>query len=148
MHVENREKTEGKNHWGICIMPNGALVKLKARLVVEYCFHNHSMIHSAKSHESKHSVFLSLFHKNKLKHKHTSSSKTQRDRQEAQLSSMLAKACRNSQFCQVSVKGKESAKGRVGVGRMEGWDPHTWKKGRKGTTGWFIQRVRRGWIKL
>lgn len=158
VHIEAQKKKEGKNHWGICIMPSGDLVRLKARLVAEqlfspthwflpeYCSHSHGIIHTAKSHERQHAVFLSLSHTD-ININTQAAAKIWRDRQDAQLSSMLAKPCQNSQFCQVSVRGKESAKGRVGVG-MEGWDPHTWKKGREGTTGWFIQRVRSGWIKL
>lgn len=102
--------------------------------------HNQRTIQGAKSPGSLWSVVLPFPHKTQT---NTRCSRIWTNWQDAQLSSMFAKPCQNSQLCQ----GKESAKGRVGV-RMERWDPHTWKKGWKGMTGWFIQRVRSGWIKL
>lgn len=155
VHIETQKKTEGKNRWGICIMPKwspgeGDATTCSRPILFFFqqsiVLYNHWIIDIAKSDEEL-ALCLSFCLLHKHKHNRTSCCKMWRDWQDAQLSSMLAKPCQNSQFCQVSVRGKESAKGRVGVG-MEGWDPHTWKKGREGTTGWFIQRVRSGWIKL
>lgn len=102
-------------------MPNGALVRLKTQLAAEYFSHNQAIVHTTKSQESQHSVFLSLPHTNNPKHKHTSSCKIQSGRQDAQLSSMLAKPCRNSQFCQMSIsrEGERLRQGGGGDGRVE-----------------------------
>lgn len=95
-------------------MPNEALERLMACLLAS--------IAKKKKWKKRELLLLSLHPLNKLKHTDTEQVQKKNTvhggRQDARVSLW------NSQFCQASVGGKESAEGTVGVG-AERWKPQT-----------------------